>query len=44
MKMRNVGTFIAIFLTLNVLVEGGLTKIEEDNWQDLLKGEWMVEL
>merc|ERR1711910_92704 len=43
MKMKNFGTFLAFFLTLNVLVEGKLTKIEEENWQDLLTGEWMVE-
>merc|ERR1711910_13798 len=43
MKMKNFGTFLAFFLTLNVLVEGKLTKIEEENWRDLLTGEWMGE-
>merc|ERR1711953_1145507 len=27
----------------NALADGKLTKIEENNWQDLLTGEWMVE-
>eukprot|EP00092_Neocalanus_flemingeri_P036296 GFUD01039518.1.p1 GENE.GFUD01039518.1~~GFUD01039518.1.p1 ORF type:complete len:308 (-),score=65.60 GFUD01039518.1:498-1421(-) len=43
LKMRNVVSFLAVFLTLNALAEGKLNKIEEDNWQDLLTGEWMVE-
>jgi len=43
MKMRKCVTILAFFLTFNVLVEGKLNKIEEDNWRDLLTGEWMVE-
>merc|ERR1712106_175698 len=43
MKMRKCVTILAFFLTFNVLVEGKLIKIEENNWQDLLTGEWMVE-
>merc|ERR1711892_250135 len=42
MKMRKCVTILAFFLTFNVLVEGKLNKIEEDNWRDLLTGEWMV--
>merc|ERR1711970_1572330 len=42
-KMKNFGTFLAFFLTFNALAEGKLTKIEEENWRDLLTGEWMVE-
>jgi len=43
MKMRHFLTFFAFLLTLNALADGKLTKIEENNWQDLLTGEWMVE-
>ena len=42
--MKNFGTFLALFLTFSALTEGKLIKIEENNWQDLLTGEWMVEL
>lgn len=42
-KMKNFGTFLAFFLTFSALTEGKLIKIEENNWQDLLTGEWMVE-
>merc|ERR1711923_625793 len=42
-KMRNLVIFLGILLTVNVPADGKLTKIEENNWQDLLVGEWMVE-
>jgi len=42
-KMKNFRTILAFFLTFNALADGKLIKIEENNWQDLLTGEWMVE-
>merc|ERR1712123_81974 len=42
-KMKNFRTILALFLTFNALADGKLIKIEENNWQDLLTGEWMVE-
>merc|ERR1712123_420780 len=42
-KMKNFRTILAFFLTFNALADGKLIKIEENNWQDLLSGEWMVE-
>lgn len=35
--------FFVLFLTVDSAVEGKLQKITEDNWADLLTGEWMVE-
>ena len=43
-KMRNLVTFLGILLTLNLPAEAEVTKITEDNWRDILVGEWMVEL
>merc|ERR1712013_376110 len=43
MKMRHFLTFFAFSSDMNALTDGKLTKIEENNWQDLLTGEWMVE-
>ena len=43
-KMKQGVLFVFVFAALHVVVEGKLTKIEENNWQDLLVGEWMVEL
>jgi len=42
-NMKHFLTYFAFFLTFNALADGKLTKIEENNWQDLLTGEWMVE-
>merc|ERR1712123_148967 len=42
-KMKNFRTILAFFLTFNALADGKLIKIEENNWQGLLTGEWMVE-
>lgn len=42
-KMKNFVTFVAFFLTLSAVADGKLIKVEENNWQDLLTGEWMVE-
>lgn len=42
-KMKQGVLFVFVFAALHVVVEGKLTKIEENNWQDLLVGEWMVE-
>merc|ERR1712168_45196 len=42
-NMKHFLTYFAFFLTFNSLADGKLTKIEENNWQDLLTGEWMVE-
>merc|ERR1711872_404481 len=42
-KMKHFMTFFAFFLTFYTQANGKLTKIEENNWQDLLTGEWMVE-
>merc|ERR1719278_641707 len=42
-KMKHFLTFFAFFLTFNALADAKLTKIEENNWQDLLTGEWMIE-
>merc|ERR1719266_2363151 len=41
--MKHFLTFFAFFLTFNALADAKLTKIEENNWQDLLTGEWMIE-
>jgi len=41
--MRNLVTFLGILLTLNLPAEAEVTKITEDNWRDILVGEWMVE-
>merc|ERR1719266_2128439 len=41
--MKHFLTFFAFFLTFNALADAKLTKVEENNWQDLLTGEWMVE-
>merc|ERR1711923_171054 len=42
-KMRNLVIFLGILLTVNVPADGKLTTISEENWQVMLKGEWMVE-
>merc|ERR1712168_536826 len=42
-NMKHFLTYFAFFLTFNSLADGKLTKIEENNWRDLLTGEWMVE-
>merc|ERR1719278_638387 len=42
-KMKHFLTFFAFFLTFNALADAKLSKIEENNWQDLLTGEWMIE-
>merc|ERR1712168_1148781 len=42
-KMKHFVTFFAFFLTFYTQASGKLTKIEENNWRDLLTGEWMVE-
>merc|ERR1712126_778442 len=43
LKMSNTGRILVFFLTVGNLVEGKLTTINEDNWRELLTGEWMVE-
>merc|ERR1711915_265921 len=43
LKMSITGTLLVIFLTVGTLAEGKLTTINEDNWRELLTGEWMVE-
>ena len=43
-KMTKLVIFLVIALTVNSLVESKLTTISEDNWRDILEGEWMVEL
>ena len=42
--MTKLVIFLVIALTVNALVESKLTTISEDNWRDILEGEWMVEL
>lgn len=41
--MTKLVIFLVIALTVNSPVESKLTKITEDNWRDILEGEWMVE-
>jgi len=41
--MSKLVIFLVIALTVNSPVESKLTKITEDNWRDILEGEWMVE-
>merc|ERR1719378_1383856 len=41
--MSITGRILVFFLTVGNLVEGKLTTINEDNWRELLTGEWMVE-
>jgi len=41
--MTNLVIFLVIALTVNSPVESKLTTITEDNWRDILEGEWMVE-
>jgi len=43
LKMSITGRILVFFLTVGNLVEGKLTTINEDNWRELLTGEWMVE-
>merc|ERR1712042_195128 len=42
-KMKHFVTFFAFFLTFYTQASGKLTTINEDNWRELLTGEWMVE-
>ena len=42
--MTKLVIFLVIALTVNSPVESKLTPITEDNWRDILEGEWMVEL
>jgi len=41
--MTKLVIFLVIALTVNSLVESKLTTITENNWRDILEGEWMVE-
>jgi len=41
--MSKLVIFLVIALTVNSPVESKLTSISEDNWRDILEGEWMVE-
>jgi len=41
-KMLRIGFILGLCL-LNVPIDGKLTQISEENWQVMLKGEWMVE-
>jgi len=41
--MSKLVIFLVIALTVNSPVESKLTTITEDNWRDILEGEWMVE-
>jgi len=41
--MTKLVIFLVIALTVNSPVESKLTTISEDNWRDILEGEWMVE-
>jgi len=41
--MTKLVIFLVIALTVNSPVESKLTTITEDNWRDILQGEWMVE-
>jgi len=41
--MTKLVIFLVIALTVNSPVESKLTTITEDNWRDILEGEWMVE-
>ena len=36
--------FAVLCLTANSVVEASLQSITEDNWRQILEGEWMVEL
>jgi len=42
MLMR-IGIILGLLCLLNVPTDGKLTTISEENWQVMLKGEWMVE-
>merc|ERR1711915_814500 len=42
-KMLRIGIILGLLCLLNVPTDGKLTTISEDNWQVMLKGEWMVE-
>jgi len=41
-KILRIGFILGLCL-LNVPIDGKLTQISEENWQVMLKGEWMVE-
>jgi len=41
--MTKLVIFLVIALTVNSPVESKLTTITENNWRDILEGEWMVE-
>ena len=43
-KMRMLTILAILCLTVNSVVEANLQAITEDNWRQILKGEWMVEL
>ena len=43
-KMTILVVFLMVALAVSPLVESKLTTISEDNWRDILAGEWMVEL
>merc|ERR1711915_641995 len=42
-KMLRIGIILGLLCLLNVPTDGKLTTISEENWQVMLKGEWMVE-
>jgi len=42
-KMLRIGLSLGFLCLLNVPIDGKLTQISEENWQVMLKGEWMVE-
>merc|ERR1711915_341919 len=42
-KMVRIGIILGLLCLLNVPTDGKLTTISEENWQVMLKGEWMVE-
>ena len=42
--MRMFTILAVVLLTVNSDVEASLQTITEDNWREILVGEWMVEL
>ena len=42
--MRMLTILAVLCLTVNSAVEANLQAITEDNWRQILEGEWMVEL
>jgi hypothetical protein len=42
--MKNIYIFITLFITVYGSRSKSLLSIHEENWEKLLKGEWMVEL